>query len=113
MVNYDPSKVGVPYIRVHQLTIDWRDMAALVKPTAVFKQQLAVTLADGSMRVLESLPDVSTELDFSAGDDPIPLVDPETAQPLGMNTTLNQVMLGVLAIIRKTQIESNEDNLLA
>lgn len=106
-VNYDPSIIGLPYIRVTQLTINWNDRSAQIKPTAVFKQQLAVTLADGSMRILEPLNDITTELDFTNGNVPIPLVDPETAQSLGVSTTLNEAMLCVLALIRKTQLEQN------
>ena len=104
--NYDPSQVGVPYVRVNHLEITWPDSAVPnTLPIATMKQSLAVKLADGSIRTLEKLLDISTPLDFSKGNDPIPLVNPEDASYLGMDTSLNQAMLAVLAVIRQAQIK--------
>lgn len=106
-MNYDPSQVGVPYVRVSRLVIEWPDSAESPMPNAVMEQTLAVKLADGSVRTLEKMEPIGIPLDFlNNGNEPIPLVNPETAQPLGMDTTLNQAMLAVLAVIRKYQIEA-------
>lgn len=105
-MNYDPSQVGVPYVRVSRLVIEWPDSAESPMPTAVMEQTLAVKLADGSIRTLEKMQPIGAKLDFTNGNDPVPLVNPETAQPLGMDTSLNQAMLAVLAVIRKHQIEA-------
>lgn len=102
--NYDPSQIGVPYVRVGRLTIDWPDSVQGAVPTAKIEQTLAVKLADGSIRTLEKMPDVSVQLDFAKGNDPIPLINPENGVPLGADTCLNQAMLTVLAVIRQHQI---------
>lgn len=100
--SYDPSKVGVPYVRVSRLIIDW---PADALPTAYIEQALGVTLADGSARQLEALPALTVTLDLAAhGDDPVPMVNPANGEPIGMDTTLNQAFLAVFAIIRQTQI---------
>jgi hypothetical protein len=54
------------------------------------------------VRNLETLPTLTAPLNFS--DDPIALVNPDTGAALGADTSSNQVMLGVLAMIRKEQI---------
>jgi hypothetical protein len=102
MANYNGSQVGVPYVRAHRIVISWPDATA--KPFAVIEQSLGVKLADGSVRKLENLADITVELDFTQGDAPIPLVSPDDASPLGMDTTLNQAMVAVLAVVRKYQI---------
>jgi hypothetical protein len=48
---------------------------------------------------------IEVELDFSKhGNDPVPLISPENAEPLGTDTNLNQAMLAVLALVRQYQI---------
>lgn len=102
MTNYDPSKVGVPYVRVSRLILDW---PADALPTAHIEQALGVTLADGSARQLEALPALTVTLDLAAhGDDSVPLVSPADGSSLGANTTLNQAFLAVFAIIRQQQL---------
>jgi len=106
-VNYDPSQVGLPYVRVTRLVVEWPDSLKDLQPTALIEQSLAVKLADGSIRTLDNLPAISTRLDFTLGDEPIPLINPETAEPLGTDTTLNQTFVGVLAVVRKFQLANN------
>lgn len=104
-MNYDPSQVGVPYVRVHKMSITWPDSAEAQVPVATLEQSLAVKLADGSIRTLEKMQTLDVQLDFDAhGNSPIPLVNPENASSLGADTTLNQTMLAVLAVIRQAQI---------
>jgi len=106
-VNYNNTAVGVPYVRGTQVVIDWPDAAG--GPTkATVSQCTAVRLADGSIRNLDVLAPLNVVLDFTNhGNDPIPLVDPSTGANLGANTTLNQTMLGVLAVIRQFQVQLN------
>lgn len=104
-MNYDPSKVGVPYVRAHRIVIDYPDGGRT--PTATIEQSLAVKLADGTVRKLEDVPQIDATLNFANGNNPIPLVDPETALPTGSTTTLNQVFLGMLAVVRAEQVEHN------
>ena len=106
-LNYDPSQVGVPYVRVQRLTIDYPDAGGV--PSATIEQSLAVKLADGLVRVIENMGSFKATLDFTQGDAPIPLVNPETAQPLGADTSLNQAFLAVLAVVRKEQHEHNAE----
>ena len=101
--NYDSSAVGVPYVRVPQLSIDYTSNAF---PKVTVQQSLAVKLADGSIRELEPVPEIIATFDMATdGAKPIPLVDPTTGAPLGMNTTLQQVMLSILAVVRKEQLK--------
>lgn len=100
-MNYDSTQIGVPYVRVPRLSIDYTDNT---KPKATIQQALAVKLADGSIRELEPVPEIIAAFDMLAdGTKPIPLVDPTTGAPLGMNTTLQQVMLSILAVVRQEQ----------
>lgn len=103
--NYNPSSgVGVPYVRVHRITIDWPDRGLL--PVARIEQSLAVILADGSIRQIEVLPTIQTTLDLANdGEDEIQIVHPETGDAVpGMVTTLNQTFLAVLAVVRAKQL---------
>ena len=102
-MNYDASQVGVPFVRAHFIEISYPDGGLM--PTAVIHQSLAVKLADGTSRKLDDLPRMSIAFDFAAdGNTPIPLVDPNTAAPLGTNTTIQMTMLSILAVIRHNQI---------
>jgi len=102
-MNYDTTQIGAPYVRVNRLTIVW---PAVGQPTAEMEQSLAVKLATGEIRTIDPLPTIGATLDFAVdGNTPIPLVDFETGAELGIETTLNQVMLGVLAVIRAKQRE--------
>ena len=102
-MNYNTTQVGVPYCRATNIEINWTD-GSTPKTVRVW-QHLAVKLADGTVRNLEPLQQFTSELIFS--DDPIPLVDPETGDPLGADTNSNMVMLGVLALLRAEQIKRN------
>lgn len=103
MNNYDASQVGVPYVRVHRVDINYPDSG--LKPSATLHQSLAVKMADGKIRKLEDLPLIGVEFDFAAnGSDPIPLVSPDTGAALGPTTTLNTVMLNILAVVRQAQL---------
>ncbi len=104
-MNYNTTIVGEPYVRVHRLIINWPDSALHQLPTATLEQSLAVKLASGAIRTLEPVPTIEVAINMEDdGNTPIPLVDFETGELLGVDTTLNQVMLGVLAVIRSRQI---------
>lgn len=105
--NYDASQVGVPYIRGTQVVINWPDEGAM--PLATVTQCNAVKLADGTVRNLDTIPPVVYPLDFvNHGNDAIPLVNPSTGAALGPTTTLNTVMLQILAVVRQAQIASGQ-----
>jgi len=108
MNNYDASQVGVPYVRAHRVTVNWPESGQM--PTAVVEQSLGVKLADGTVRELEKLSDLTIPLDFSRGNDPIPLVNPEDGSPYGADTSINQAFLAVLAVIRAAQIKAETPN---
>lgn len=100
--NYDASQVGVPYVRAYRIEILYPDGGQ--RPRAVIEQSLAVKLADGTVRQLEDIPPIQAEFDMMAdGLTPIPLIDPSTAAPLGVDTNLRNVMLAILAVVRKQQ----------
>jgi len=105
-MNYDASQVGVPFVRAHRIEIDYPDSTGI--PEATIYQSLAVVLADGSTRSIQPLAPMLLKLNLKAnGDDPIPLVSPVTAAPLGADTSLNKTFLSILAIVRQAQIAAN------
>jgi hypothetical protein len=101
MNNYDASMVGVPYVRAPRLIISYPDNNKM--PTVHIEQAESVTLADGTPRQLGPLPSFDVTLDMTKGDEPIPLLDPNTGAELGINTSLNQVMLSMIAVVRFLQ----------
>jgi len=106
-MNYNGSQVGVPYVRVHKITIDYPDKG--LNPSAVLEQSLGVKLADGTIHKLQDLQPIGVTFDFAAdGTTPLPLISPEDASHLGANTTLQEVMLGILAVVRSEQIKSGQ-----
>ena len=107
--NYDASQVGVPYVRGTQVVVNWPDGADRNKPVITISQCMAVKLADSTVRNLETIAPLVFTADLTAhGNDPVPIVDPATGAALGPNTTLNSVMVQMLAIIRQQQIASGQ-----
>lgn len=102
-MNYNGSQIGVPYTRVSRLTIEYPDIGI---PSVLIEQAEAVKLADNTIREIQNLGSFKCDLDFTKGDDPIPLVSPVDGSLLGIDTTLNKVFVGVLAIIRQEQLKN-------
>jgi len=101
-INYDSSVVGVPYVRAQRIIINYPDAGKA--PSATIEQSMAVKLLDGTTRQLENLAAVNVEFDFATnGNNPIPLVFPDSGLPVGANTTLNNTMLAILAVVRSGQ----------
>jgi len=103
--NYNSSSVGVPYVRANNITIQ-NPPGSL--PIVTISQSNAVKLADGSIVELGPAPSFSFALDLATNaTTPIPLVDPTTGAALGANTTLQAIMIGMLAVIRQQQVIVN------
>lgn len=101
-MNHDSTEVGVPYVRAHRIELLYPDNNRF--PQAVIHQRLAVKMKDGSVRSLEDLTPINVTFDMlTDGTTPIPLVDPTSGAPLGPNTTLQQTMLAILAVVRREQ----------
>jgi len=102
MRNYDSSQVGVPYIRVPAIQINYpQPLHAAIR----FQEVEAVILADGSPRQLNELGERSFTVSPSQMSDVIQLVDPTTGVDLpGQTMTVMQLMLGMLAVIRREQV---------
>lgn len=99
--NYDSTAVGVAFIRVNDLRITYpTPMTAHV----ACHEEEAVTLADGSVRHLADLG--WFEFDIGPADmaTSLPVVHPASGAALGPVTTAQQVMLGILAVIRSKQL---------
>ncbi len=115
--NYDSSQVGVPYVRVHRIEINYPESGAGLIPTTNLYQSEAVKLADGESRKLRDLVTLSRTVDLvNDGNDLIPLVDATTGAPLAApvaqalgamvssgHVSLNLVMLALLAVVRQEQ----------
>lgn len=106
--NYDASQVGVPYVRAHRIIINYPEKGQGL-PWVTIEQSEAVNLTDGTARRIGELPFIQRSFDLvTNGNDPVPLVSPETGEALigpngPLTTTLNQVMLGLLAVVRMSQ----------
>jgi hypothetical protein len=104
--NYDSSTVGLPYVRITNLVINYPDVAG--SPVAAICQSNAVTMADDTTRNLDVLQSLVIPIDLTSdGSTPIPLVDPVTGAGLGTTTTLDNVFLQILAVIRQAQVANN------
>jgi len=102
---YDASVVGGLRVRASRLIIE---TAPDVPPVVHIEQTTAVTMNDHSSQQLQPFPTISQTLDLATnGDTPIPLVDFVTGAPLGGTTTLNSVMLQLLAVVRQLQLANN------
>ena len=100
-MNYDSSKVGVPYIRAHRIIIEYPTGS---NPRATILQSEAVRLADGTVRQIGEVSSIVAEFDFALNaTNPIPLVHPDTGEPLGADTNLQTVFLNILAVVRQLQ----------
>jgi hypothetical protein len=105
MVNYNSSQIGIKYIRANNITIQYPENGV---PTVTVSQENAVKLADNTIVAISPAESISFQLDLVGnGTTPIPLVDPTTGANLGANTTLQQLMLGMLAVIRQQQLIQN------
>jgi len=105
MANYNASSVGVPYIRVPEVSISY---TTDFKVNVVAHQDEAVKLADGSIRVLQRINPITFTIDLvTQGSESSPLVNPSDGSNLGASVTNNQIMLSILAAIRAKQLEQN------
>lgn len=102
MRNYDSSQVGVPYVRVPTIQISYpQPLHGSIK----FQEVEAVILADGTPRQLNELGERSFTVTPAQMSDVIQLVDPTTGNDIpGQTTTVLQLMLGILAMIRREQL---------
>lgn len=104
-MNYDSTQVGVPYVRVPRITIDYTNNAF---PKVTIAQSLAVKLADGTLHEMAGLPEILATFDMATdGNKPIPLVNPTTGASMDAQATLNQVMLFILGVVRQEQLKVN------
>lgn len=99
--NYDSSKVGVPFVRVNDLRITYPSPSTA---HVACHEEEAVTLADGSVRHLADLGWFEFDIAPQDMDDPTPMVHPSTGAPLGADIAPQQVMLGILAVVRQRQL---------
>ena len=94
--------LGKPFVRVSQIIIDYpAPNTAQVR----MNEELAVLTDTGVVEKIRDLGD--TRFTINPGDmaTALPLVHPATAQPLGPSMTYEQLMLGLLAAVRKNQLE--------
>jgi len=99
--NYDASQVGRPYVRVPSIQIKY---PSPLHATVTFQEVEAVVLQDGSVRQIGDLGERSFSVDPGDMDDVLQLRDPTTGNVIpGATMTVQQLMLGMLAIIRREQ----------
>jgi len=115
MRNYNSSQAGVPYVRVSKIIIEYPEpYKAVVTCTEVE----AVKLADNSVRKLVDLGELRFEVNPNQMADVLNVVNPDDGSVIPDTTvTKQQVMLGILAVIRDAQTKqysaqsiANEDS---
>ena len=100
-MNFDASKVGVPYARVDRITIYYPTQA---NPNVGIAQILAIKAENGAVYEVARLPELTATFDFAQNaTTPIPMVHPDTGEPLGADTNLQTVFLNILAVVRQLQ----------
>lgn len=105
MFNYDASQVGVPYVRVDNLVIQYPKSGL---PFVTLEQTKCVKLSDGTIAQIDVMPSISFPVDLIANaNTPIPIVNPANGAALGPSTTLQGTMLSILAIVRQQQLLLN------
>jgi hypothetical protein len=104
--SYDTTVVGVARCLITDININY---PATGVPSVVINQTQAVTMADGSTQLLQPLGSISATLDpIANGNTPVQMVDFHTGLAIpGQFTTLNEVMIKVLAIARSIQVVTN------
>lgn len=120
--NYDTRTVGVPYLRVPRIEIGYPPPGSGESPDVTLTQVWAVKLANDGIQVLRNQPPVpviNTPIDATS-QAPIPLVDPDSGEPLAQTTrdaiagaiasgvvTMPIAMLVILAVARSIQTAHN------
>ena len=111
LTNYDATVIGSLRCRVPRITVEF---PANGLPELSISQSTAVTLLGGETQEIITMPTLSSTIDLiNNANTPIPLVDYDTGKPLldanGVQetTTLNAVMIQMLAIIRQVQNQNN------
>jgi hypothetical protein len=114
-INYDTREVGVPYIRIDDIRIQYPPPGSGDMPSVRLQQQWAVKFASGQIRQFAAAPTIETSVDATS-QTPIPLVDPDSGAALDAGTraaiagainagvvTMPIAMLVILAIARSLQ----------
>ena len=104
--NYDASQVGVPRPLATGIQIVYTAGGA---PVVTSDQALVTTMADGSTMQIGNMGAITQQLDLvNHGNDPIQVVDFITGAPItGQTTSLNSIVLQLLAAIRQIQLANN------
>jgi hypothetical protein len=103
--NYDSTLVGKNYVRGNNINIQYPPNGL---PIITVSQANAVKMLDGSVVEISQAQSLTFSLDLvNNALTSIPEVDPTSGASLGINTNLQAVMLGVLAVVRQQQILKN------
>lgn len=98
-MNYNSTQPGTIYGRVKRIVIDYNDQGA--PPVVTIERATAVSLADGTARALDTRAPIAFQVDLAnAQNELFPLVHPTTSEPLGSDVSMQNVFLGVLAVVR-------------
>jgi hypothetical protein len=101
--NYDTTVVGVPYVRIDIIGIEY---AGPAQGAVDMNEVLAVKLADGSITKLQEFGGLTADISPAVFAEVFPIISPDTGQPIpGQQMTGQQIMLGILAFCRKRQMQ--------
>lgn len=101
-MNYN-TKNGLPFPRVSNIYLSYPTNG---KPLLTYTERMAIADAGGQVHFLDTAPQQCTiEIDFSQANEPIQLINPETGDNIpGMVSSLQELLLGLTAVIRVDQI---------
>lgn len=100
-MNYDRTRVGVPYIRYSQIVIR---NPANHGPWVDLTREWAVKLEDGTSAAVDlpQPPPVSLEINLATqAGDAFPMYHPDTGLPIGQSTNFENVLLAIIAAARQ------------
>lgn len=99
-MNFDTTK-GEPYTRIDEVTILYPAEGTV---SVMYSEREAIRLRDGSVRFLDTPPvrhAMAIDLDLAV---PIQICHPQTGEDIpGQTTTLQALMLGITAVLRRDQ----------
>ena len=80
-INYDTRSVGVPYIRIDDIRIQYPPPGSTDLPAVTLDQAWAVKLASGQIVQISRAGRIETPMDATDAT-PIPLIDPDSGEAL-------------------------------
>lgn len=97
--NYDTTN-NLPYPRVTRIIIDYPESQA---PTVDYVERTAIVDSSGAIRMLDG-GGQQVRMQVPGATEPVGLVDPATGASIPGSTTVQELLMGITAMIRRDQL---------